>query len=159
MLPTTPAERCRRGWSGSAITPAGYSAYGLRQRSQGPAAENHSQPAGAVSEEKSPEADPYILCRGCLYPITRAKERITVNGAHRHTFANPHGIVFEIGCFKKASGCAAVGPASAEFTWFAGYRWRAGLCQACLTHLGWVFSAAGGDGFHGLILDRLIEPS
>ena len=112
-----------------------------------------------MSEEKSPEADPYILCRGCLYPITRAKERIAVNGAHRHTFANPHGIVFEIGCFKKASGCAAVGPASAEFTWFAGYRWRAGLCLACLTHLGWVFSAAGGDGFHGLILDRLIEPS
>ena len=82
-----------------------------------------------------------------------------MNGSHRHTFANPHGIIFEIGCFKQASGCAAVGPPSAEFTWFAGYRWQPGLCVACLIHLGWVFSAAGGDGFHGLILERLIEPS
>jgi hypothetical protein len=94
-----------------------------------------------------------------MHPVTRVQERIAVNGAHRHTFANPHGIVFEIGCFKRASGCAAVGPASDEFTWFAGYRWRVGLCAACLTHLGWVFTAAGGDGFHGLICERLIEPS
>jgi hypothetical protein len=28
----------------------------------------------------------------------------------------------------------------------------------CLTHLGWIFSSTGGDIFHGLILDRLIEP-
>jgi hypothetical protein len=29
----------------------------------------------------------------------------------------------------------------------------------CLTHLGWMFSRMGSDIFHGLILDRLIEPS
>jgi hypothetical protein len=159
MSPTTPAESRWRWCSGSAITPAGYCLHGFRQPPQGPAAENQPTPAGAVSEEKSPEVEPYILCRDCLHPVTRVQERIAVNGAHRHTFANPHGIVFEIGCFKRASGCAAVGPASDEFTWFAGYRWRAGLCAACLTHLGWVFTAAGGDGFHGLILERLIEPS
>jgi hypothetical protein len=28
----------------------------------------------------------------------------------------------------------------------------------CLTHLGWIFSSRVGSIFHGLILDRLIEP-
>jgi hypothetical protein len=29
----------------------------------------------------------------------------------------------------------------------------------CLTHLGWMFVSGSGDVFHGLILDRLLEPS
>jgi hypothetical protein len=113
----------------------------------------------AVSDEKTPQAEPYILCRNCLHAITRPAERIGVDGLHRHTFANPHGMVFEIGCFQDAPGCAAIGPASEEFTWFAGHRWRVCVCAACLVHLGWRFTPSGGNGFYGLILDRLIEPS
>lgn len=113
----------------------------------------------AVSDQKSPAEELRILCRDCLYPITRPAERISVQGQHHHTFANPHGIVFEIGCFRNAPGCGYVGAATDEFTWFAGYRWRVCVCAACLTHLGWLFEAASGEAFHGLILDRLIEPS
>jgi len=113
----------------------------------------------AVSDAKTPQAEPYILCRNCLYAITRPAESISMDGLHRHTFANPHGMVFEIGCFRSAEGCAAIGPASEEFTWFAGHRWRVCVCAACLVHLGWRFTSSGGNGFYGLILDRLIEPS
>jgi hypothetical protein len=110
--------------------------------------------AGLASEE-----EPYLLCRDCLHPIARPADRIRIQGRHAHTFANPHGLVFEIGCFQSAPGCGAIGPPSDEFTWFAGYRWRVGICAACLLHLGWVFLPAVGTPFYGLILDRLIESS
>jgi hypothetical protein len=109
--------------------------------------------AGAPAELTAP----CILCRDCLHPVTRPAERIGIDGSHRHTFANPHGIVFEIGCFRMAEGCARIGPRSDEFAWFAGYTWQVGVCAACLVHIGWHFAATGGGDFYGLILDRLIE--
>jgi hypothetical protein len=112
--------------------------------------------APRAQDEKSPAPQPLILCRACRHAVTREEERIAMGSAHRHTFANPSGIVFEIGCFRNAPGCAAVGPLSAEFTWFAGYSWQIGVCAACRLHLGWRF--VGADRFFGLILDRLIAP-
>lgn len=108
--------------------------------------------------EQKPEEEKFIICRQCRQAITRPRDRITVQGSHHHTFANPHGLVFDIGCFKNVQGCGYAGPASDEFTWFAGYSWRVGFCRVCLTHLGWIFLASSGDSFHGLILDRLLEP-
>ena len=110
------------------------------------------------AEEPTPEEEEYILCRQCRQAITRSADRIAIQGSHQHTFANPHGIVFEIGCFRSVKGCGYAGAASDEFTWFAGYTWRVCYCAMCLTHLGWIFSSRGGDLFHGLILDKLIEP-
>jgi len=111
------------------------------------------------AEGQSPEEEEYILCRQCHQAITKPAERIAMQGSHRHTFANPHGIVFEIGCFRSVKGCGYAGAASDDFSWFAGYSWRVCFCTMCLTHLGWLFSLKGGDIFHGLILDRLIEPN
>jgi hypothetical protein len=115
-----------------------------------------------VSEEDDlavtdPEA--VILCRRCGHPITRPKDRTVVDGNYRHTFANPSGRVFEIGCFSDAQGCGSSGLYTDEFTWFRGYQWRLALCRACFVHLGWQFTAVGGSGgFWGLILDRLSFP-
>ena len=111
------------------------------------------------AEDQSPEEEEYILCRQCHQAITKPVDRIAMQGSHRHTFANPHGIVFEIGCFRSVKGCGYAGAASDDFSWFAGYSWRVCFCTMCLTHLGWLFSLKGGDIFHGLILDRLIEPN
>ena len=116
-------------------------------------------PGASSAGEETRKAEPQILCRQCLNPITRDQERISVAGAHRHTFANPHGLVFEIACFNRAPGCARAGPASAEFSWFSGCTWQVALCAACRVHLGWAFHSPGGESFHGLIIDRLIEPS
>ncbi len=102
--------------------------------------------------------EPVIVCRACGFAVCHPDDAITVSGAHRHTFANPHGIVFEIGCFRNAPGCTRVGEASDDFTWFAGYRWRIAICAGCHRHLGWRFEGTG-DSFHGLILDRLAFPS
>ncbi len=99
----------------------------------------------------------YLLCRQCLQVITQESEQIEMAGAHRHTFANPHGIVFEIGCFRTAAGCGFTGPPTDEFTWFKGFVWRVAFCSACQTHLGWLFTSSGNKQFLGLILDRLIE--
>jgi hypothetical protein len=111
-----------------------------------------------AAEDQLPEEEEYILCRQCRQALTRPVDRITVQGSHRHTFANPHGLVFEIGCFKNVRGCGYAGAATDEFTWFAGFSWRVCFCAMCLTHLGWIFSSRAGNIFHGLILDRLIEP-
>lgn len=129
----------------------------LRQPKEPPDRESRSDAGAAEKDAESPEEEAFIICRQCRQPVTRKQERFSIQGAHRHTFANPHGLVFDIGCFRNAIGCGYAGPASEEFTWFAGYRWRVCFCATCLTHLGWLFTSAGGDAFHGLILERLIE--
>lgn len=107
-------------------------------------------------EDETLEIEEYIRCRQCRNILASPDDRISVQGSHQHTFANPHGIVFEIGCFTAVKGCGHIGPPSDEFTWFAGYSWRVAVCLVCLTHLGWFFSSSGKESFHGLILDRLI---
>jgi hypothetical protein len=97
-----------------------------------------------------------LLCLACGYPITSLRERITAGGAHEHTFANPGGYVFRIGCFGRAPGCVQAGQPTLEHTWFAGHTWRYALCGGCRAHLGWAFRG-GQSGFFGLILDRLLE--
>jgi hypothetical protein len=119
-------------------------------------------PGGAPLGDESPAAvdqtedGDFLLCANCLNLVTLHQAAITVNNAHQHTFANPHGLVFTIGCFKQAPGCGAAGEATAEFSWFSGYRWRVAVCAACLSLLGWRFSS-GETSFYGLILDRLVE--
>lgn len=108
-------------------------------------------------QEETESEEPFLLCRQCLNPITAKSARIAVDGAHQHTFANPHGVVFDIGCFKTAEGCAVIGRPTDEFTWFAGTTWRIAMCRACMTHMGWLYIASGGSRFFGLILDHLVD--
>jgi hypothetical protein len=115
-------------------------------------------PQDRAEDETVEDEEAYIVCRQCNQAITRPADRIVKDGSHRHTYANPHGIVYDIGCFGSAVGCGYSGSPTFEFTWFKGYQWRIAVCSACLTHLGWLFSASGGDQFHGLILDRLKQP-
>jgi len=98
----------------------------------------------------------FLCCAVCQNPITRNRDRIEQNGAHRHVFANPHGYVYQIGCFSQAPGCAAIGQDTSYFSWFPGYSWRVALCNQCLTLLGWAFRNPESQ-FFGLIVDKLRE--
>lgn len=109
-----------------------------------------------VKEKVSSDDEDFILCRQCLQVITHPSERTEVQGSHEHTFANPAGILFQIGCFRSAVGCTQVSPPTDEFSWFRGFSWRITVCSTCLTHLGWLFVSPGGRSFHGLILNRLV---
>ncbi len=113
------------------------------------------RPAADSRGQASEQQREAIFCRHCTRLITFPDQRIVVDGAFKHTFFNPEGIVFEIGCFQTAAGCIAVGEATAEFTWFKGFSWRICLCAGCHVHLGWQYRSAGGSRFFGLILDRL----
>ncbi|WP_163338112.1 cereblon family protein [Desulfopila sp. IMCC35008] len=97
-----------------------------------------------------------LVCAGCGNIITDEGQRMTVDSQHRHTFFNPAGVVYELGCFRWAPGCLPVGESSAEFSWFAGHVWRVGVCSGCLSHLGWLFES-GETSFFGLIVSRLVE--
>jgi len=101
-------------------------------------------------------ARPVLACRICRTVVTARQLAVTVGGAHRHVFFNPHGHVFEIGCFASARNILPSGPRTAEFSWFAGYVWQAVVCAGCAGMLGWRFT--GHDpAFFGLILPALVE--
>jgi hypothetical protein len=96
-----------------------------------------------------------LICAACRTVITRERARIEINGGHEHSFFNPHGIIFHIGCFSEAPGCRPDGPFSGDFSWFPGYQWQIVHCRNCITHLGWSFRAGIGTPFFGMILNRL----
>ncbi len=97
-----------------------------------------------------------LLCAACANSITQHQMRIEASGAHRHTFTNPAGFTYNIGCFAEAPGCAQSGVYTTEWSWFADHEWRYAHCRQCEAHMGWHFR--GVDRFFGLILDRLAEP-
>ena len=110
------------------------------------------------ASDRAPRKEESIVCRHCLQLITSPAESIEVQGSHRHTFANPRGILFQIGCFRSAAGCGHIGPATYAWSWFKGFRWSVALCGRCLTHLGWLYTSTDNERFYGLILSRLICP-
>ncbi|MCK5311308.1 MAG: hypothetical protein KAJ62_04325 [Desulfobacteraceae bacterium] len=95
-----------------------------------------------------------LFCIYCNNLITNQNFQITMNNSHKHTFPNPHGIVFEIACFKETVGCSALKESSYEFSWFSGYNWRIAVCSSCLNHLGWLFTS-NSNSFFGLIIEKI----
>lgn len=118
------------------------------------------KPAHPVAPDVMSEPEPTrgcrLVCAKCGQGITTEASRIAVAGRHEHTFANPHGYVYRIGCFAPAVGLTLAGPISGEFSWFVGYSWQIEQCAVCSTHLGWLFRTSDRV-FHGLILDALME--
>ncbi|WP_144004993.1 cereblon family protein [Solidesulfovibrio fructosivorans] len=98
-----------------------------------------------------------LCCIACRAVVTSENRRITVDGDHRHTFANPYGHIFEIGCFAAAPGCLGAGAVTSDFSWFPGTRWQMALCAVCRLHLGWRYVPVSGGFFFGLILNRLVS--
>ena len=87
------------------------------------------RPIGKEDEKEESRPSEAIYCRTCGGVVTDKEQKVAVHGSHTHTFFNPAGIVFELGCFSAAPGCHSAGVASSEFTWFAGYVWRFSLCR------------------------------
>jgi hypothetical protein len=112
-------------------------------------------PADKAGPQPS-EGEVFLVCSRCRAVITCSADGISIDGAHLHTFANPHGLVFEIECFGSAPGCTLEGPPMDDFTWFKGYQWKIAVCRRCIIHLGWLFISSGSC-FFGLIADRLSE--
>lgn len=108
-----------------------------------------------VDWDRAPEDVPgKIVCKTCGTIITSDEMGISINGSHEHTFMNPGGLVFRIGCFSGAGGCRIMGIPTSEYTWFPGFAWCFVICSGCLSHLGWHYDS-GGSSFFGFILDEL----
>ncbi|RCK80094.1 MAG: hypothetical protein OZSIB_3598 [Candidatus Ozemobacter sibiricus] len=113
--------------------------------------------AARVRQDEGRAAPRPIVCAACRHPVTSTAERCEMAGHHRHVFTNPAGFVFEIGCFRQAPGCRALGQPTTEYTWFPGWAWQIAVCRGCGEHLGWAYSTGTFARFHGLILERLHE--
>jgi hypothetical protein len=109
-----------------------------------------------TEEERTLQEERTLRCSSCGHRVTTERERISVMDAHQHTFVNPGGYVFHIGCFRNAPGCLEAGFSTEENTWFLGYSWSYALCEGCFAHLGWFYVSAE-ESFFGLILDRLVS--
>lgn len=151
----------RRGPAGE-LSPRGLPV-ALRQPPESPPDDTSMPAPGTVPDAETvtvtteaPPGEGPLCCGQCLLPVALVRDRIRVNGSHRHVFANPHGLLFEIGCFARAPGCVPIGPATPDFSWFPGTTWRVAVCARCGLHLGWLYAdQAGSAGFFGLILPRL----
>jgi hypothetical protein len=116
---------------------------------------------GAPREDATPASDDAtaveraIRCAQCGHALARERDRIEADGAHTHTFVNPSGEEYRIGCYRDASGCVGFGETESFWSWFPGRAWRVSLCGACAAHVGWSFHA-GESVFWGLILDRVV---
>ena len=100
--------------------------------------------------------DGWLVCRVCGHRVAPRHGASVLGGQHTHRRMNPAGYAFEFAIFATAPGCSVTGPAVAEHSWFAGYRWRIALCGDCRDHLGWFFTT-DDSGVFGLILARLDE--
>jgi hypothetical protein len=98
-----------------------------------------------------------LHCRCCKTAISCNAEKIEIGLSHQHRFSNPAGIVFTIGCFQHAPGCALQGNPCAEHSWFGNYRWQLALCSECHEHLGWYYQNPHQKFFFALISDRLTQ--
>jgi uncharacterized CHY-type Zn-finger protein len=107
-------------------------------------------------EKKKSKKERKLLCKHCEHIISSPEYRMNFQGAFDHTFLNPSGQMFQIGCFRKADGCAVLGEVSSEWTWFQGFLWQVALCGQCLKHLGWFYQSETDSPFFGLILDALV---
>ncbi len=110
----------------------------------------------ATEDENETEKEDYIICRACGNVIASPDEQMEVDGKFSHTFTNPAGIAYKIGCFSNAKGCVNFGEPTSDFTWFPGFDWCYALCSNCFSHLGWHYSS-GDSSFFGLILDNIAE--
>jgi hypothetical protein len=95
-----------------------------------------------------------LLCKNCKNRITSPDKTVTVDGEHVHTFTNPEGVTYRIGCYASAGGCIITGLPTFEDTWFEEFCWDFALCSSCFTHLGWYYLGES-ESFFGLTLDRL----
>ncbi|MEO5336027.1 MAG: cereblon family protein [Magnetospirillum sp. WYHS-4] len=112
--------------------------------------------AKPAPETATDEREERLYCAACGREVTRGRWRVTVQEDHEHTFFNPAGMVFRIGCFREAPGASPQGEPSTRFTWFRGYRWRIAVCGGCREHLGWLFTGVGEPpAFFALILGKL----
>jgi hypothetical protein len=127
----------------------------LKTEGPGPGSQAPKDAAAQEDEVALQDDELWYVCRNCHRRLTQPNARMNILGSHRHTFANPSGVVFEVVCFSFAQGFNFLGPPSMEFTWFAGHSWRIIVCSTCMTHIGWVFQAPSGGAFFGLIADRL----
>jgi cereblon len=116
------------------------------------------RPSVAGGTRLEPEEPPW-RCASCEAEVAdRGAERAVRGRPPVATLTNPHGVVFEVLTVERARNVVAVGPPTAEHSWFPGYAWSTAYCAGCGAHLGWAFDAVDGGepgAFHGLVRTRI----
>lgn len=144
---------------GTVVSPAGHTARhaGIpalrckerRRENPGSAADDHTE------NRDHGKGEEWVRCAACGYTIARRADRAEVGGGHRHVFANPAGLVYEVLCYKHASGTFVMGTPTTDFSWFPGHAWQAAGCISCRVQLGWRFS---GESEFTAFIGTMVRP-
>lgn len=101
-----------------------------------------------------------FACSNCNAMISTSDQLVKIGGTSRHRFVNPAGVNCEFLTLRSCHGVIADGPATEEYSWFSGYRWRLAFCLQCFQHLGWHYEAIRAwnrpVAFWGVLLDHLV---
>lgn len=116
----------------------------------------HTGSEQGVDDATKRRVERTLCCVTCEHVITTPSARTTISASHEHTFMNPHGYMYRVGCFLRAPGVLPEGMPSDFFSWFPGYTWLIERCGGCGMLMGWCFENAQ-DHFFGLILPHLVE--
>jgi len=87
----------------------------------------------------------WYACAVCALGLAREDWVLEAASQGPLVFANPHGRFFELLLVTHVVGGIFDRHATSEFTWFAGYAWRVGVCADCRAHIGWHFEATQSD--------------
>lgn len=124
----------------------------LKEEDSGAVVETDSVP---VTESDTDEEEG-LFCYRCGTFITTPRQRIEIDGSSEHRFTNPAGFMYQLICYRSASGCAQAGRYETDFSWFPDYGWRYAMCGGCFTHLGWHYTSSKHGGFYGIIQGRIL---
>lgn len=103
------------------------------------------------------DSEESINCVACEAAVSSQRFVFSVHASTAtQVFPNPYGQMKSIITVRNAWGIAPTGAPTTDFTWFAGYAWRAVFCAGCKAHLGWQFDSvidgAEPTSFFGLLV-------
>ncbi|MCS6914930.1 MAG: cereblon family protein [Myxococcales bacterium] len=129
-------------------------------RSSGPEPKRAPDRAPIAQDEDAASVRRPICCRSCGAVIADAADLLHPVEGQGQVFFNPYGILHEVVTVRHTRGVLPRGPATTEFTWFAGYAWRHAHCARCDAHLGWHYEAVSSEAtppsFWGLRRSEII---
>lgn len=100
------------------------------------------------------ENDRPLQCASCFKQVAAMKHLFTVPGAEGTTgaYVNEHGYIHQTITVKEVfeESVVCFGEPETKDSWFPGYSWTMAHCSFCLSHLGWKFLPADGNGKLGI---------
>jgi len=84
-----------------------------------------------------------LACKDCQTVFCSSAQVISLSTeGFGVPYVNSGGYVHDLLTVNEVRNAHAVGRASAEYSWFPGYKWTIHQCDGCNEHIGWKFTSS-----------------